>query len=268
MYADYLRGGRPRSPTCATNCSPARPQARDPALSLSRSPGHAGRVRAPNQRGHPQQASSTTSDLGRQPKTMGLLVITDAMLNRVGQLARGQAHAHLLESSTCSRTSTPRVLQQRVALLPKRNHPAITQNVEYLLDSVLASRCSNPSSSSCSTRRADCGKRANSSTSAEQMGYITNAEAGCGLPALRRAHRAVRQPLPEGHRLYRLMTTKPGGDEAEGGRPLSDIKGASSLERKTPTAGASGCCGAAAAARRRNGEGGKPAHTRTKGRWY
>lgn len=47
---------RPRSPTCATNCSPSPSRRRATwRFRWSCSPRHAGRVRPPNQRGHPQQ---------------------------------------------------------------------------------------------------------------------------------------------------------------------------------------------------------------------
>ncbi len=44
----------------------------------------------------------------------------------------------------------------------------------------------------------------------EQMSYVTNADAGCGLIKLRLGAGAVYQPLPKDTELYRLMTTRPG----------------------------------------------------------
>ena len=61
---------------------------------------------------------------------------------------------------------------------------AITQNVEYLLDSVLASTMLSNSElivmlNQAAADRGKLGELLN--ISREQMGYITNAEAGCGL---------------------------------------------------------------------------------------
>lgn len=81
-------------------------------------------------------------DLGRQLKTMGLLVITDAMLNQAAS--------------------------DREKLADKLN------------------------------------------ISEEQLGYITNAEAGCGLIRYGSALVPFKNRFPKNTELYRLMTTKPG----------------------------------------------------------
>ncbi len=83
-------------------------------------------------------------DLGKQLKTMGLLVITDAMLNRVTENWKKGKRTHIFldefhvvfenEFSGTFFNSAWRRFRKRNAF-PN----AITQNVEYLLDSVLAS---------------------------------------------------------------------------------------------------------------------------------
>ncbi len=83
-------------------------------------------------------------DLGKQLKTMGLLVITDAMLNRVTENWKKGKRTHIFldefhvvfenEFSGTFFNSEWRRFRKRNAF-PN----AITQNVEYLLDSVLAS---------------------------------------------------------------------------------------------------------------------------------
>lgn len=157
-------------------------------------------------------------DLGRQLKTMGLLVITDAMLNRVTDNWRAGRRTHIFidefhvvfenEYSGAFFNSAWRRFRKRNA------YPtAITQNVEYLLDSVLASTMlSTPSSSSCSTRRPPtAGNWANSSTSAESRWATSptprRAAASCATaaPSVPFANR-----FPRDTELYRLMTTKPG----------------------------------------------------------
>ena len=83
-------------------------------------------------------------DLGKQLKTMGLLVINDAMLNRVTENWKKGKRTHIFldefhvvfenEFSGTFFNSAWRRFRKRNAF-PN----AITQNVEYLLDSVLAS---------------------------------------------------------------------------------------------------------------------------------
>lgn len=125
-------------------------------------------------------------DLGRQLKTMGLLVITDAMLNRVtDNWARGRrTHIFIDEFHVVfeNEYSRARSSTARGAASAKRNaYPtAITQNVEYLLDSVLASTMLSNSElivmlNQAAADRGKLGELLN--ISREQMGYITNAEA-------------------------------------------------------------------------------------------
>ena len=146
-------------------------------------------------------------DLGRQLKTMGLLVITDAMLNRVTDNWRAGRRTHIFidefhvvfenEYSGAFFNSAWRRFRKRNA------YPtAITQNVEYLLDSVLASTMLSNSELIVMLNQAaaDRGNWANSSTSAESRWLHHQRRGGLRPPALRRRHRAVRQPLPEGHR--------------------------------------------------------------------
>ena len=52
--------------------------------------------------------------------------------------------------------------------------------------------------------------------SEEQLGYITNAEAGCGLIRYGSALVPFKNRFPKNTELYRLMTTKP-GEDLEGG---------------------------------------------------
>lgn len=83
-------------------------------------------------------------DLGKQLKTMGLLVITDAMLNRVTENWKQGKRTHIFldefhvvfenEYFGAFFNSAWRRFRKRNAF-----PTAITQNVEYLLDSVLAS---------------------------------------------------------------------------------------------------------------------------------
>jgi type IV secretory pathway VirB4 component len=99
----------------------------------------------------------------------------------------------------------------------KRNaYPtALTQNVEYLLDSVTARTMLSNSefivmNNQAASDRAELAKLLN--ISEQQLSYVTNAEAGCGLMRIGNAivpfiNRFSKTSAPA---LYRLMTTKPG----------------------------------------------------------
>lgn len=97
----------------------------------------------------------------------------------------------------------------------KRNaYPtAITQNVEYLLDSVEASTMLSNSEfivmlNQAASDRDKLAKLLNISN--EQMSYITNADAGCGLIKYGSALVPFVNRFPKDTKLYQLMTTRPG----------------------------------------------------------
>lgn len=83
-------------------------------------------------------------DLGKQLKTMGLLVITDAMINRVTENWKKGKRTHIFIDEfhvVFENEYSGEFFNSAWRRFRKRNaYPtAITQNVEYLLDSVLAS---------------------------------------------------------------------------------------------------------------------------------
>jgi type IV secretory pathway VirB4 component len=161
-------------------------------------------------------------DLGRQLKTMGLLVITDAMLNRVTENWRNGKRTHVFldefhvvfenEHSAAFFNNAWRRFRKRDA------YPtAITQNVEYLLDSVLASTMLSNSEfvimlNQAASDREKLAKLLN--ISPEQMSYITNADAGCGLIRYGSAIVPFVNRFAKNTELYRLMTTKPTEESA------------------------------------------------------
>ena len=165
-------------------------------------------------------------DLGKQLKTMGLLVFTDAMLNRVTENWKQGKRTHIFldefhvvfenEYSGAFFNSAWRRFRKRNAF-----PTAITQNVEYLLDSVLASTMISNSEyivmlNQAEPDRAKLATLLNIST--EQMGYITNADAGCGLVKYGSSLVPFVNRFPTNTRLYKLMTTKPGEDSINRGR--------------------------------------------------
>ena len=89
---------------------------------------------------------------------------------------------------------------------------AITQNVEYLLDSVQASTMLSNSEMLILLNQAPSDREklaALLNISPEQTSYITNAPAGCGLLRYGGALVPFKNQFPKDTELYRLMTTKP-----------------------------------------------------------
>ena len=156
-------------------------------------------------------------DLGSQLKTMGLLVITDAMINRVTENWRKGKRTHIIvdefhvvfenEYSGTFFNSAWRRFRKRNAF-----PTGVTQNVEYLLDSVLASTMLSNSEfivmhNQAATDRQKLAELLN--ISSEQLSYITNARAGEGLVRIGQALVPFVNKLPTNTKLYKLMTTKP-----------------------------------------------------------
>ena len=156
--------------------------------------------------------------LGAQLKPTGLLVITDTILNRVTLNWKKGKRTHVFidefhvvfenEQSGIFFNSAWRQFRKRGA------YPtAITQNVEYLLDSVQASTMLSNSEfvvmlNQAASDRAKLAKLLNISD--EQMSYVTNADAGCGLIKYGSALVLFINRFPKNTKLYQLMTTKPG----------------------------------------------------------
>ena len=156
--------------------------------------------------------------LGAQLKPTGLLVITDTLLNRVTLNWKRGKRTHVFidefhvvfenEFSAAFFNSAWRQFRKRNAF-----PTAITQNVEYLLDSVQASTMLSNSEfivmlNQAASDREKLGKLLNISN--EQMNYITNVEAGSGLIRYGSALVPFVNRFPKDTKLYQLMTTKPG----------------------------------------------------------
>lgn len=156
--------------------------------------------------------------LGKQLKIMGLLVITDALINRVSENYRKGKRTHIFideihvlfenEYSATFFNSAWRQFRKRNA------YPtAITQNVEYLLSSVEASTMLSNSEFIVMLNQASSDRKRLAqllNISDEQMSYITNSEAGCGLIRYGSSLVPFINRFPKNTRLYKLMTTKPG----------------------------------------------------------
>ena len=160
-------------------------------------------------------------DLRPQLKTMGLLVITDHMLNRVTENWKNGKRTHVFidefhvvfenEYSAAFFNNAWRRFRKRDAF-----PTAITQNVEYLLDSVMASTMLSNSEFIVMLNQAASDRERLAqllNISQEQMSYITNADSGSGLLRYGSSLVPFISKWPKGA-LYNLMTTRPTEDSA------------------------------------------------------
>lgn len=159
-------------------------------------------------------------DLGEHLKTMGLLVITDAMLNRVSENWKKGKRTHLFidefhvvfqnEYSANFFNSAWRRFRKRNAF-----PTAITQNVDYILHDVLARTMISNSEFIVMLNQAPndsnlLGELLN--ISEEQLDYVTDTGAGCGLIRYGSSIVPFINQFPKNTKLYRLMNTKPSED--------------------------------------------------------
>ena len=157
-------------------------------------------------------------ELGSQLKPTGLLVITDTILNRVSVNWKNGKRTHVFLDEfhvVFENEYSAQFFNSAWRQFRKRNaYPtAITQNVEYLLDSVQASTMLSNSEfivmlNQAAADREELAKLLNISN--EQMSYITNADPGCGLIRYGGSLVPFVNKWPKDTKLYELMTTKPG----------------------------------------------------------
>ncbi len=156
--------------------------------------------------------------LGAQLKPTGLLVITDTMLNRVTLNWKKGKRTHVFIDEfhvVFENEFSAQFFNSAWRQFRKRNaYPtAITQNVEYLLDSVQASTMLSNSEfvimlNQAASDREKLAKLLN--ISEIQMRYITNAPAGTGLIKYGPSLVPFINRFPKDTKLYQLMTTRPG----------------------------------------------------------
>ncbi len=158
------------------------------------------------------------SNLGKQLKTMGLLVITDAMINRVAQNHKQGKRTHLFIDEfhvVFENEHSAEFFNSAWRRFRKRNAfpTAITQNVESLLLSPLASSMLSNSEflvllNQAPSDREKLAKLLN--ISGEQLSYITNADAGCGLIRYGSNLVPFTNRVNTNTEIYKLMSTKAG----------------------------------------------------------
>ncbi|GHU60596.1 conjugal transfer protein TraE [Clostridia bacterium] len=173
-------------------------------------------------------------NLGSQLKTMGLLVITDAMINRVSENWKKGRRTHVFIDEfhvVFENDYSSNFFASAWRRFRKRNaYPTgITQNVEYLLASVTARTMLSNSefivmNNQAASDRNELAKLLN--ISEQQLSHVTNADAGCGLMRIGSAivpfvNRFSKNAAPL---LYSLMTTRP-SDISNNGFPLINEAG-------------------------------------------
>ena len=157
-------------------------------------------------------------DLGEELKQPGFVAITDAMINRVNYNWAHGKKTHIFvdefhiayenEYSGNFFTSAWRQFRKRNAA-----PCAITQNVEYMLNSVQASTMVSNSEFVVMLNQAESDQERLSkllNISPEQMSYVNGSEAGCGLMRYGSALVPFVNRFPVNTELYKLITTKPG----------------------------------------------------------
>ena len=158
------------------------------------------------------------SGLGSQLKPTGLLVITDTILNRVSLNWKSGKRTHVFLDEfhvVYENEYSAQFFNSAWRQFRKRNaYPtAITQNVEYPLDSVQASTMLSNSEfivmlNQAASDREELAKLLNISN--EQLSYITNADPGCGLIRYGGSLVPFVNRFPKDTEMYRMMTTRPG----------------------------------------------------------
>lgn len=155
--------------------------------------------------------------LGEQLRTMGLLVITDALINRVSEnyLKGKRTHIIVDEIQTFFKSEHSKLFFEsawRQYRKRKASPIGITQNAEYMLSTTEGSAMiSNSEFIFMLNQSSQDGKELAKllHISKEQLSYITNSPAGCGLIRYGGSLVPFINKFPTDTRLYKLMTTKP-----------------------------------------------------------
>ena len=162
--------------------------------------------------------SFNTRGMVEDMKDLGQLVITDHMINRVSQNWENGVRTHIFLDefhTLLQHKYSANFFDSAYRRFRKRNAwtTSLTQNVEYVLDSLTARTMLSNSEfivmlNQAASDRAKLAKLLNISN--EQMSYVTNADAGCGLIRYGSALVPFINRFPRDTKLYALMTTKPG----------------------------------------------------------
>ena len=161
-------------------------------------------------------------DLKEKLRTMGLLVVTDAMLNRVTENWKKGKRTHLFIDEFHVVFQDPysaEFFDSAWRRFRKRNAfpTAITQNVDFLLHNDMSRNMISNSEfivmlNQATGDREALGRLLN--ISEDQLDAVKDKPAGTGLIRYGSAIVPFTNQFPKNTELYKLMTTKPGEDEA------------------------------------------------------
>ena len=156
-------------------------------------------------------------DMGEELKSLGQLIVTDQMINRVASNWEQGIRTHIFldeyhtllehEYSAHFFDSAFRRFRKRDAWVT-----ALTQNVEYVLDSLTARTMLSNSEYIIMLNQAASDREKLAELlhiSEQQLSYVTNAQAGNGLMRIGSAIVPFINQFPRDSKLYALMTTRP-----------------------------------------------------------
>ena len=157
-------------------------------------------------------------NLGEQLKPTGLLVITDTILNRVSRNWQNGIRTHVFIDEfhvVFSSESSKNFFDSAWKMFRKRNAcpTAITQNVDFLLSDDKGRSMVSNSEFMVMLNQSEHDRNRLAvllNISDEQLHYVENAEAGCGLIRYGAAVIPFKNRLDPKTKLYELMSTKPG----------------------------------------------------------
>ena len=169
--------------------------------------------------------------LGSQLKPAGLLVVTDAILNRVSQNFWEGKRTHIFIDefhTVLENEHSAEFFESAWMQFRKRNaYPtAITQNVEHIWNSPRANTMLSNSECIVMLNQAPADRQKLAELlgiSDELLRHITNADEGCGLIRYGSALVPFRNSFPRDTELYSLMTTRPGEGEFGKGSAYQEV---------------------------------------------
>ena len=160
-------------------------------------------------------------------KDLGQLVITDHMINRVSQNWENGVRTHIFLDefhTLLQHKYSANFFDSAYRRFRKRNAwtTSLTQNVEYVLDSLTARTMLSNSEFIVMLNQSASDREQLAELlhiSGEQMKYITNARAGNGLARIGSALVPFYNQMSKNSEIYKLMSTKPEDFEKTWGSP-------------------------------------------------
>ena len=175
--------------------------------------------------------SFNTRGMVEDMKDLGQLVITDHMINRVSQNWENGVRTHIFLDefhTLLQHKYSANFFDSAYRRFRKRNAwtTSLTQNVEYVLDSLTARTMLSNSEFIVMLNQSASDREQLAELlhiSGEQMKYITNARAGNGLARIGSALVPFYNQMSKNSEIYKLMSTKPEDFEKTWGSTGADV---------------------------------------------